>query len=243
MGHTMKLEALVFSRRNIGEADRLVTFFTRDRGIVRAVAKGVRRIPSSRGGHLEPMTRVLTLLSESRAGLYVGGIETDEYFKPLRADGVALHHARNMAMVVSGLFDEDQAQPDLYDRLLDAWYSLPQLDMAKRQMLEGAFMMLALKQAGLMPDLQVCQACQEAKPREAVVFAAQDGGWKCLSCHNSLQGTEYSLSPRLLSALRFISAKPEAAVRLKVAEQESTQLLQTVRKCVADLVEQPAFAL
>lgn len=43
----------MLSRRNFGEADRLVTFFTRDLGKITVIAKGVRRPRSKKAGHLE----------------------------------------------------------------------------------------------------------------------------------------------------------------------------------------------
>lgn len=46
-------EAVVLSRRNFGEADRIITFFTRDSGKIVALAKGVRRPRSKKAGHLE----------------------------------------------------------------------------------------------------------------------------------------------------------------------------------------------
>lgn len=41
------------SRRNYGEADRIVTFFTRDYGKITVLCKGVRRPRSRKAGHLE----------------------------------------------------------------------------------------------------------------------------------------------------------------------------------------------
>ena len=58
MPSSQRVYALVLFRKNIGESDRLVTFLTKEHGIIRAIAKGVRKIPSSRGGHVEPFTLV-----------------------------------------------------------------------------------------------------------------------------------------------------------------------------------------
>lgn len=39
---TLRVEAVVLSHREMGEADRFVVLFTRERGKIRAIAKGVR---------------------------------------------------------------------------------------------------------------------------------------------------------------------------------------------------------
>src|SRR5690349_13403622 len=101
-----KLQALVFSRRNSGEADRMVTLFTRDQGLMRVLAKGVRRIPSRRGGHLEPYTAVLALISVTRGGNFVSAVETMQPYEGLQANSQALMTARNCILAVTSLFDE-----------------------------------------------------------------------------------------------------------------------------------------
>lgn len=48
-----KTEGVILYRRNFGEADRLITIYTRDFGKVTVIAKGVRRPRSKKAGHLE----------------------------------------------------------------------------------------------------------------------------------------------------------------------------------------------
>ncbi|MFM8937871.1 MAG: DNA repair protein RecO, partial [Actinomycetota bacterium] len=45
-------EAVVIRTQKLGEADRIITLFTREHGRVRAVAKGVRRTKSKFGARL-----------------------------------------------------------------------------------------------------------------------------------------------------------------------------------------------
>lgn len=46
-------EGVILFRRNFGEADRLLTIYTKDHGKITAIAKGVRRPRSKKAGHLE----------------------------------------------------------------------------------------------------------------------------------------------------------------------------------------------
>lgn len=46
-------EGVILSRKNFGEADRLLTIYTKDHGKISAIAKGVRRPRSKKAGHLE----------------------------------------------------------------------------------------------------------------------------------------------------------------------------------------------
>ncbi|OGD93155.1 DNA repair protein RecO [Candidatus Curtissbacteria bacterium RIFCSPHIGHO2_01_FULL_41_44] len=48
-----RTEGVVLKRNNFGEADRIVTIYTRDYGKISAIAKGVRRPRSKKAGHVE----------------------------------------------------------------------------------------------------------------------------------------------------------------------------------------------
>ena len=56
--HNYRDEGIVLQGHKLGEADRIVTVLTRSHGLVRAVAKGVRRTKSRFGSRLEPFMLV-----------------------------------------------------------------------------------------------------------------------------------------------------------------------------------------
>ena len=63
---SFRAEAVVLRHSDWGEADRLLTLFTREAGKTRAIAKGARKIRSRKAGHLEPFTRVCLMLARGR---------------------------------------------------------------------------------------------------------------------------------------------------------------------------------
>lgn len=50
----LSTECVVLGRKNFGEADRLLTIYTKDFGKITVLAKGIRRPTSRKSGHLEP---------------------------------------------------------------------------------------------------------------------------------------------------------------------------------------------
>lgn len=46
-------EGVILAKKNFGEADRILTIYTKDHGKVTVLAKGVRRPRSRKGGHVE----------------------------------------------------------------------------------------------------------------------------------------------------------------------------------------------
>lgn len=245
MSSSFKTRALVISRKKIGEADRLVTFFTREQGLVRAIAKGVRKIPSSRGGHLEPCTAVQVLLHEGRRqfggeqGLaYVGAVETEEYFPALHADGDAMERAKRAMYALVRLFDVGQELPSVFDAFMHAWDTMPRLLQEKRRLLESSLHLHMMRHAGLLPELRACAHCGLQKPSDTVILSPKDGWWKCLLCHPHFPSSSHSLSPRQFALLKYIARKPSDAVRIAAHEQETIPVERAVHLMMAHAVVQ-----
>ena len=59
-------EAIVLSRFDQGEADRILTLITPSGGKLKAIAKGVRRTTSRLGGSLEPFAELTISLARGR---------------------------------------------------------------------------------------------------------------------------------------------------------------------------------
>src|SRR5439155_25234986 len=88
---SLKTEAVVLRTIRYGEADRILHLYTRDRGRVSAMAKGVRRTRTRFGGRLEPYFRIAVVLYEGRSELLtVTSAETVDPHARLRADAHAL---------------------------------------------------------------------------------------------------------------------------------------------------------
>lgn len=224
MARQEKLQALVLSRRSVGEADRLVTIFTQEKGLLRVLAKGVRKIPSRRGGHLEPLTRVIALVSGSQGRFFMAAVETQDYFPLLHGDREAFASAHVLARTLVALFEREVAYPQVYEAVRRAWELLGQLEANRRSLLEVATVALLLREAGVMPLLDKCQQCGIAQPREAVVLDPERGGWMCLTCLPTSPAGNRLLSPQGLKCLRYLAVKQQHALRLKVADHESRQL-------------------
>ena len=73
-------EAIVIRTQKLGEADRIITLFTREHGRVRAVAKGVRRTKSKFGARLEPGSLVDIQLYVGKTFDIVTQVESLENF-------------------------------------------------------------------------------------------------------------------------------------------------------------------
>jgi DNA repair protein RecO (recombination protein O) len=61
-----KTEGVILKRSNFGEADRILTIYTKHYGKIQAIAKGVRKITSRKGGNLELFNHCVLFLAKGR---------------------------------------------------------------------------------------------------------------------------------------------------------------------------------
>ena len=61
-----RAEGVILRRRNLGEADSILTVFSGNEGKFEAIARGVRKARSRMRGHLEPLTRSRVLVARGR---------------------------------------------------------------------------------------------------------------------------------------------------------------------------------
>lgn len=122
-------EGVVLSRKNFGEADRVITIFTKNNGKVSFVAKGIRNIKSRKKGHLEVFSNI-KLSSVTGNGM---DIITEAYtihnFGRIRQDLKKTAVAYYLLETIHKITHDTEKNHELYTLLVDA---LKKLDSDER---------------------------------------------------------------------------------------------------------------
>lgn len=167
-------EGVVLRTAKLGEADRIITLFTRMHGKVRAVAKGVRRTKSRFGGRLEPFMRVNVLIAEGRSLDVISQAETiSAYASSICLDYEAYMAAGIMAETVDKLLGaEHEPAVDQYQLLIGALHALARQAHPARS-IGDSYVLRALALAGWTPRLDSCVVCGE---RESLTYLSIPAG-------------------------------------------------------------------
>ncbi len=122
--HVYKAEGIILKRRSVGEADRILTVFSRQYGKMRVLAKGVRRITSRRAGHLEVFTHVVLTIHLSRTLDMVTEAMAIRNGSLFDSDAVRLGYAYCMCELVDQLLADHQEHEDVFFLLRDGLMGL-----------------------------------------------------------------------------------------------------------------------
>ena len=178
---SLTAEAIVLRHSDYGEADRIVTLFTRERGKLRAVAKGARKIASRKAGHLEPFTRLKIQLAMGRDLFIVTQAETIDAYPTLRDDLTRTGQAAYVIELLDRFVrDEEAASPPLFKLLAetlsrlaaetDSWLAVRYYEMRLLDFL------------GFRPQLFECANCGREIKAEDQFFSFSAGGVICPRC-------------------------------------------------------------
>jgi DNA repair protein RecO (recombination protein O) len=163
----------------LGEADRIVTFYTQAHGRVRGVAKGVRKSKSRFGGRLEGFTHVDLQLYRGRSDLDTV-TQADIITRPhrIREDYASFCSASAMADAIDRTTPERERNVRVFLLLRSALQALEDgaVDPA---LLAYAFLAKLSSMSGHHPTLEMCVDC--GSPGR-VAFSYDRGGAVCGSC-------------------------------------------------------------
>ncbi len=204
---TYKTRGIVLGRHNLGEADRLITFITPDRGKLRAVARGVRRIKSRQAGHLELFVETDLMLAEGRKLDVVASARLVNYYD-MTKDWRNLGYAYLVAEMVSKLTDEGVAGSGLYQIVRQAYGQIGQGQAD--DLLELYFKLNLLVELGYLPHLDGCVVCHNQDETTQYFFNPELGGIADQTC-TSLQS--YPLSTDQIKLWRLVLSQPIEQVR------------------------------
>jgi DNA repair protein RecO (recombination protein O) len=107
-------DAIVLSRFDLGEADRVLTLITPQHGKLKAIAKGIRRPTSRLGGSLEPFAELTVVLARGRTSDVVTEVHVGHAWLALRARLESAATAWYLAELADRSLEERHAAEPLY---------------------------------------------------------------------------------------------------------------------------------
>ena len=217
-------KGIILTRTDYGEADRIITFLTPDRGKVKAIAKGVRKAGAKLAGALELFcVSELTLVAGRGEVHTVTSARLVRHYgrivKDLNRTGAAYELMRILNSAT-----EDRTE-EVYFELLDKTLAALDDETVSYAVTDLWFRMQILKVGGHAPELKIDSAGEELQEAEAYNFDTDKMRFS--------QSAKGDFSTRQVKFLRlgFAAAAPRVMQRVQGADElalESQQLIQSL---------------
>ena len=213
---TYRDQAIVLRTQKLGEADRIITLFTREHGRIKAVAKGVRRTKSRWGARLEPTSHVDLQLYTGKSLDTVTQAVSIEHFGDRLSEDYQKWTIASAILEAAERFTTQEHEPALqqYLLLVGALKALA-YETYDSSLILDAFLLRSLSVAGYAPALVNCSVCDLPGPHK--YFSLVGGGSVCDSCKPSAAATP---APETLSLMQqLLSSDWEQAVVSELRHQ------------------------
>ena len=212
-------DALILRTWPVNEADLVVSFFTRDFGKIKGVAKSALKSRKRFGGALEPMTLARAFFAERPRQELVRLDQLEIIRSPLAAsvDYVRTAVLSFYAETLELALPEQDAQETVFRLMLAV---LEQTTVEQPWMPLTYFSLWLTRLMGWLPDLNVCTLCGERFAPGEASFHPQVDGLFC-ALHRQGQGGLISADSHILA--QRIVREPVAAFTQEVWPKRRAQ--------------------
>ena len=178
-----KTDGFVLKSLNYGESDLIITFFSREHGKLKGIAKGAKRSKKRFANVFEPfcLSRIIFTRKSRDMLALIESCEVVDHYALIRQDLEKTLTASYFIDLADHFSPEGKPNEQLFELLADY------LALLTRENISDAiirfFEMRLLKVAGFEPALTACVRCKTPVTNgTSYYFFPQEGGITCASC-------------------------------------------------------------
>lgn len=231
-------DAIVLRTYNLAEADRIAVCLTRSAGLVRAVAKGARRMKSRFGAALEPFTliRLAFYERENRDLVSISSAEILKSHFDLAAQPDASEVLAYMGELVSEFAPPHEANEKLF-RMLSACVEALETAPESSRLILRYFEVWLLRLAGLWPDLRSCSDCGAQLSESDTACLDVEVNPHCQRCSRGPATRLLPETQRLVVASQRLPPVEFASTFKTLSEPSEAQLAELTHRLIVRALE------
>lgn len=223
-----KSAALTIGRSDYRETSQIVSFYTREYGKLRVLAKGSKRPKNNFDGPFDLLTygQVVFVYRPTNRLQTVTEFKVRDNFGGLRRDYKRIQSAMYLAEFLGQMTEIEDKHPDLFDLSVETLRELAEGTVASN-LLMISFSARALKCLGYMPIISHCIKCESPKvtlgDKGEVTFSLRRGGVVCPECRDKEPDGRVTILG-VLSCLKQLSQGHIALDKFRISDQMFQEL-------------------
>jgi len=222
-------ESFVLRSFDIGEQDKLVIFFSCEKGIFKGVAKGARKFGNRFGSSLEPLSHVKVFYyeKEKKELVTVNSCDLIESFFEIQKDLRTSFTLSYFAELIEEFFPTRSKDDILFRLLLSILQALKK--GSNLDFLSAYFEAWLLKTSGFLPNFKTCKKCHNEIEGTGWLSYMKDG----VSCSQCASQKKYEIKPEWIAFLNWIKSHPPSQkANLSISQEELKALRKTFQSII-----------
>ncbi|MDK2896687.1 MAG: repair protein RecO [Candidatus Atribacteria bacterium] len=223
-----KDEGVLLGSFPFGETDRIVTLFTRQRGKIRVIAKGARKVGNRFGISLDFFSYSSFFLYSGKGLPMLIQASLQESYRSLVNSPRRWGAGHYLLYLVDRCFEMGEPCPRIAEEIKSGWRICLEREDKDIEAMLIKFLLDLIFYMGFTPSFSNCIACQKAVPSDSAFWDNRRGGVLCAECGPG----EMLLPPYVLPILRQLQLLPltTAATTLSLSASQRSFLGQFLTK-------------
>ena len=181
-------DAINLKSYNLKDSDKIVVMYSKELGLIRGVAKGVKKPKSRLGARMDSLVANKVMLYKGKNLDTICQAEALNTFKDSRQDYDKLMYSSYISEIIS-IFgvEDDPSSKEVYDLFYKALDRISNDDSKKDVMIAVIkFQLKMMLIVGFGLEFDTCLCCREEILNEDMYFSIQMGGVVCEECNKDL---------------------------------------------------------
>lgn len=181
-------DAINLKSYNLSEADKIIVMYTKDYGLMRGVAKGIKKAKSKLGARMDSLVANKVMLYKGKNLDTICQAEALNTFKDTRKDLDKLVYSSYISEIISVFgVEDDPSSKEVYELFYKALDRISEAKSKKDAMIAVIkFQLKMMLIAGFGLEFDSCLCCREQILDEDMYFSTQMGGVVCEECNETL---------------------------------------------------------
>lgn len=183
---TFVTDAINLKSYNLSESDKIMVMYSRDRGLIRGVAKGVKKPKSKLGARMDLLVANKLMLHKGRNLDTISQAEALNTFNATRRNMDKIFYSMYISEVVNNFgIEDDPCSSVVYDLLYEALSTISKADDKVKIIIAVLkFQLKMMRVSGFSLELDKCLCCGNPIENESMYFSGRLGGVVCKECNS-----------------------------------------------------------
>lgn len=225
-----KYQAIMLGKFNVGETDRMYSFYSAEAGKVFFIAKGTRKNNAKLAGYLEPITYTEIFVSRGRGHGQITGAIPILNFSQIKQNLFSLEKIFYVFKIFNQLISQEEEDKEIFSLLLEYLKMMEKNSQKEgekilaRKILTLGFLFKILEKTGYGLQIKKCVIClQKLVPRENW-FSPGQGGTICSKCSQK-EKNKIRIKDEAIKTIRiFLENKIENFEKIKINSEGLSNL-------------------
>lgn len=181
-------EAINLKSYNLNDADKIIVMYSKENGLIKGVAKGIKKPKSKLGARMDLLVANTLQLLRGRSMDTIIQAQTVNHFRKTREDMDKLMLSSYISEIVMNFGEgSEAASEEIYDLLYKALNKISNSEKKKDMLISTIkFQLKMLLIMGFCVELDTCLCCREQVLDEDMYFSSTMGGIICKVCNEHL---------------------------------------------------------